>query len=193
MNQCNFRSFGYAIQAAIVCFALSVSVASAADDSPLIIKEQGSFAAGGTVTTEAQQAFEHAREQMGKKLATRAGANLLSAVLGLGNVGNTLLDMGTQVAALKFSRSDESEADIVGMDLAARAGYDPRAGVALWNKMLQASKGAPAEFLSTHPSGTTRIADIEARLPKVLPLYEAAAKPERRFGPPPLPPARKTG
>ncbi len=136
---------------------------------------------------------EHAREQMGKKLATRAGANLLSAVLGLGNVGNTLLDMGTQVAALKFSRSDESEADIVGMDLAARAGYDPRAGVALWNKMLQASKGAPAEFLSTHPSGTTRIADIEARLPKVLPLYEAAAKPERRFGPPPLPPARKAG
>ncbi len=127
---------------------------------------------------------EHAREQMGKKFATRAGANVLSAMLGLGNLGNAVLDLGTQLAALKFSRSDESEADIVGMDLAARAGYDPRAGVTLWNKMLQAAKGAPPEFASTHPSGTTRIADIEARLPKVLPLYERAPRPTRTFGPP---------
>jgi predicted Zn-dependent protease len=127
---------------------------------------------------------EHARERMGKTAATRVGASLLSALLGLGNTGDALLNMGGQLLTLQFSREDESEADIVGMELAARAGYDPRAGVSLWRKMIDAQKGAPPQFLSTHPSGPTRIADIEAKLPKVLPLYESAAKPERRFAPP---------
>jgi predicted Zn-dependent protease len=70
------------------------------------------------------------------------------------------------------------------MELAARAGYNPRAGVSLWNKMAQASKGAPPQFLSTHPSGPTRIRDIEANLPKVEPLFAKAAKPAQRFEPP---------
>ena len=85
---------------------------------------------------------------------------------------------------LKFSRDDETEADIVGMDLAARAGYDPAAGVTLWQKMLAASKGAPPQWVSTHPSGDTRIHDIQAKLPKVQPLFERAEKPPLRFGPP---------
>ena len=68
--------------------------------------------------------------------------------------------MGGQLLTLKFSREDESEADIVGMELAARAGYDPKAGVTLWQKMLATGKGAPPQFLSTHPSGATRIQDI---------------------------------
>lgn len=127
---------------------------------------------------------EHARERMGKTAATRVGAGLLSALLGLGNTGDQLLNMGGQLLTLRFSREDESEADIVGMELAARAGYDPRAGVSLWNKMMEASKGAPPEFLSTHPAGATRIADIESHLPKVMPLYERAGRPERSFGPP---------
>jgi len=127
---------------------------------------------------------EHARERMGKTVATRAGAGVLSALLGLGSLGNAVLDTGSQLLTLKFSRDDETEADIVGMDLAARSGYDPRAGVSLWNKMIEASKGAPPQFLSTHPSGPTRIAEIEAKLPKVQPLYAAAAKPEKRFAPP---------
>ncbi len=127
---------------------------------------------------------EHARERMGKTAATRVGTSVLSALLGLGQTGDTLLNMGSQLVTLKFSRDDESEADIVGMDLAARAGYDPRAGVSLWNKMIEASKGAPPQFMSTHPSGPTRIRDIEAKLPKVLPLYERAPKPGRKFGPP---------
>jgi len=127
---------------------------------------------------------EHARERMGKTAATRIGAGVLSALLGLGQTGDTLLNMGGQLLTLKFSREDESEADIVGMDLAARAGYDPRAGISLWNKMIEASKGAPPQFLSTHPSGPTRIHDIEAKLPKVMPLYEAAAKPGKVYGAP---------
>jgi len=65
----------------------------------------------------------------------------------------------------------------VGMELAARGGYNPRAGVTLWQKMSAANKGAPPQWMSTHPSGKTRIKDIEANLPKVEHLYEQAAKP----------------
>jgi predicted Zn-dependent protease len=99
--------------------------------------------------------------------------------------------MGEQMLSLVFSRDDESEADLVGMELAARAGYNPAAGVTLWQKMGSVSKGAPPEFLSTHPSGPTRIKDIEANLPKVEGLYARAPRPERRFPPAaPLAPAQ---
>lgn len=124
---------------------------------------------------------EHARERMGKTTATRVGAGLLSSLLGLGSVGDSLLNMGAQLLTLKFSREDESEADLVGMDLAARAGYDPRAGVSLWQKMGAQNKGAPPPWMSTHPSGPTRIKDIEATIPKVAGLFERASKPDRRF------------
>jgi predicted Zn-dependent protease len=75
---------------------------------------------------------------------------------------------------LEFSREDETEADLVGMELAARAGFDPRAGVSLWEKMSASNKDAPPQWLSTHPSGRTRIDQIERNLDKVLPLYERA-------------------
>ncbi len=128
---------------------------------------------------------EHARERMGKSFATRGALELGSALLGLGNTGRMVAGMGEQLLTLTFSRSDESEADLVGMELAARAGYNPAAGVTLWQKMAAASKGAPPEFLSTHPAGPTRIKDIRENLPKVEGLYARAAKPERRFAPPP--------
>jgi predicted Zn-dependent protease len=127
---------------------------------------------------------EHARERMGKTMATRGVVELGAAIFGLGGAGRMMADMGTQLLTLKFSRDDETEADIVGMDLAARAGYDPAAGVSLWRKMLAASGGKQPEFISTHPAGDTRIKDIQAKLPKVQPLYAKAAKPARRFGPP---------
>jgi predicted Zn-dependent protease len=127
---------------------------------------------------------EHAREQMGKSAATQLGAGLISQLFGLGNLGNTALNIGSQLLTLRFSREDETEADLVGMELAARSGYDPRAGVSLWKKMMAAAQGAPPQFLSTHPAGPTRIHDIEANLPKVEPLYARADKPDRRYGPP---------
>jgi predicted Zn-dependent protease len=127
---------------------------------------------------------EHARERMGKTMATQGAIELGAAIFGLGNAGRLAADMGGQLLTLKFGREDESEADLVGMELAARGGYDPRAGVSLWNKMAAASKGAPPQFLSTHPSGPTRIQDIQASLPKVEGLYARAPKPEQRFGPP---------
>ena len=117
---------------------------------------------------------EHARERMGKNAATGIGANLIGQMLGLGQIGQTVTHYGAQLLTLEFSRSDESEADLVGMELAARAGFNPRAGVSLWKKMAAAQKNAPPQWLSTHPSGSTRIADIEANLSKVLPLYERA-------------------
>jgi predicted Zn-dependent protease len=83
-------------------------------------------------------------------------------------------NQGAKLLNLKFSRDDETEADLVGMEIAARAGYDPRAGVTLWQKMSAANKGAPPQWLSTHPSGNTRIEEIQANLPKVMPLFERA-------------------
>ncbi len=127
---------------------------------------------------------EHARERMGKTAATRGVIEIGAALLGLGNGSRYLADIGGQLLTLKFGREDESEADLVGMELAARAGYDPHAGITLWQKMAKASQGAPPEFLSTHPSGPTRIHDMQRSLPQVEPLYARAAKPARRFGPP---------
>lgn len=127
---------------------------------------------------------EHARERIGKTTATRGAIELGAALFGWGNTGRALADVGGQLLTLKFSRQDETEADIVGMELAARAGYDPAAGIGLWQKMLQANKGAPPEFVSTHPAGDTRIKDIQAKLPRVEPIYQRAPRPERRYGPP---------
>jgi predicted Zn-dependent protease len=118
---------------------------------------------------------EHARERMGKQAATNIGANVLSSVLGLGSAGNAVLGASANLLTLKFSRDDETDADTVGLELAARAGYDPRAGVTLWRKMQAANKGAPPQWLSTHPASDTRIKEIEKHLPDVMPLYYRAS------------------
>jgi predicted Zn-dependent protease len=127
---------------------------------------------------------EHAREQMGKTMATRGAIELGAAIFGLGTGGRVLADMGGQLLTLRFGRDDEKEADLVGLELAARAGYDPQAGVSLWRKMGQASQRQSIEFLSTHPSGETRISGIQQAIPQVQGLYARADKPERRFAPP---------
>lgn len=122
---------------------------------------------------------EHARERMGKSAVTqgvaRIGGALAASFFGIdARITDTIASGGAQLLTLEFSREDESEADLVGMELAARAGFDPRSGVTLWQKMGAANKGAPPQWLSTHPSGASRIAEIEANLPKVMPLYERA-------------------
>jgi predicted Zn-dependent protease len=128
---------------------------------------------------------EHARERIGKSSATSIGLSLGAQLLGLGSLGDAAANLGTQLLTLKFSRDDETEADLVGMELAARAGYDPAAGVTLWEKMQQASKGAPPQWMSTHPSSGSRIGEIREKLPKVQPLYAQADKPRERFAPMP--------
>lgn len=129
--------------------------------------------------------LEHAREQMGKNMVTQGGLRLGAALLGLGNVGDMAAQAGSQLLSLAYSRSDETQADRLGMIMAAQAGYDPGAGVTLWKKMMAASGGrSPPKLLSTHPVNAERIQDIERRLPRAQPLYEAAEKPGRVFGPP---------
>ena len=122
---------------------------------------------------------EHARERMGKSTVTtgaaRLGGALLSGWLGIDpNLTDMVAQQGANLLSLKFGREDESEADLVGMEIAARAGYDPRAGITLWEKMGAANKGAPPQWLSTHPASSTRIADMQAALPSVMPLYQRA-------------------
>lgn len=128
--------------------------------------------------------LEHARERMGKTSLTRGALEIGSVLLGLGDLGRIAAGVGGQLLSLKFSRSDESEADSLGMLIAARAGYNPEAGVTLWKKMIGASKGAPPAWLSTHPTGVARIEAMQKKLPKMTPIFQAAAKPDRHFGPP---------
>jgi Zn-dependent protease with chaperone function len=117
---------------------------------------------------------EHARERLGKGNATSMGLRLGAQLLGLGDLGNVAADLGTQLLTLKYSRDDETEADLVGLELAARAAYVPSASVSLWQKMSAASGGKNLSFLSTHPSGPDRIKALQANVPKVQGLYEAA-------------------
>lgn len=119
---------------------------------------------------------EHARERLAKSKATSMGLSVASQLLGLGQLGDVAANVGTQLLTLKYSRDDETEADLVGLEIAARGGFKPEASVQLWKKMLGATgggKGQPS-FLSTHPSGNNRIQELEANLPKVAHLYEQA-------------------
>ena len=122
---------------------------------------------------------EHAREQVSQAIAAQTVIGLGSVLLGFGQAGGDAAAIGYEsFVATKFSRTDESEADRIGLELAARAGYDPRAGVVLWRKMMESNggNGKPPEILSTHPADENRIREIEALLPRVMPLYEAARR-----------------
>ncbi len=122
---------------------------------------------------------EHSREQVSQAIAAKTAISLGATLLGLGGASADVANLGYEkFVATSFSRDDESEADRIGLELAARAGYDPRTGVGLWRKMIQASKGGarPPEFLSTHPAEENRIHEIESLLPTVMPLYEAARR-----------------
>ncbi len=117
---------------------------------------------------------EHARARIAKGQLTELGASVLGQIIGQGRYAD-LFRIGGDLLTLRFSREDEIEADVIGLELAARAGYDPRAAVSLWQKMQAADGRAPPQWLSTHPSSGSRIEEIERQLPKVLPLYQPAA------------------
>ena len=121
---------------------------------------------------------EHSREQASQAIAAQSAISIGAALLGLPGGSTDLANLAYEnLVATSFSRTDEAEADRIGLELTARSGYDPRAGVTLWQKMLKASKGGrPMEFLSTHPAEENRIKQIEALLPVVMPLYEASSK-----------------
>jgi predicted Zn-dependent protease len=122
---------------------------------------------------------EHSRERLAKNSITRFGTAIVGAVISGGRYADVINQAGS-LATLKFSRDNETDADVIGLDLAARAGFDPRAGVTLWQKMTAASKNAPPQFLSTHPTGPNRIKEIERHLPAVMPLFERSKRGEFR-------------
>jgi len=122
---------------------------------------------------------EHARARIAKTQGTGLALSIGAALLGLGQLGDVAANIGTQLLSLKFSRDDEVEADLVGLELAARAGYHPDASVSLWTKMGKArgqgGEGA-VSFLSTHPTGPDRIARLKENVPRVRGLYEQARR-----------------
>ncbi|BEI37173.1 MULTISPECIES: M48 family metallopeptidase [unclassified Polynucleobacter] len=122
---------------------------------------------------------EHGREQVSQALAQNIISNVALAAAGAGSAQS--IDAANQimqyVMVLPNSRQNEREADAIGLELAARGGYDPRAAITLWQKMSKESQGKnPPEFLSTHPSNENRIKELSALIPKVMPLYEAAKR-----------------
>ena len=127
---------------------------------------------------------EHGRAQIGKQVATQGTIALLAGLFGWSNSSRQVAGMGGRLLSLKYSRDDETEADLVGLELAARAGYQPQAAITLWRKMEAASRGAPPAFLSDHPSNPDRLRVIAANIPRVQGLYARAPKPDSRFGPP---------
>jgi predicted Zn-dependent protease len=116
---------------------------------------------------------EHGRERVSQQLATSTVLGVGAAILG---VGGGVADLAALVTHVTFdlpnSRGQETEADRIGVELAARAGYDPRAAITLWQKMGAQDGGSPPQWLSTHPSNETRIRDLEDYVQRVLPLYE---------------------
>lgn len=122
---------------------------------------------------------EHGRERVAKSGLANVGAKIagigLSALLGVDpNLATAATGGIASLTMLKFSRDDETEADLVGLDIVARAGYDPRAGIALWQKMAMVSKNAPLQWFSTHPAGKNRIAEMRKHMVSVMPLYAKA-------------------
>jgi Zn-dependent protease with chaperone function len=118
---------------------------------------------------------EHARARIAKTQGTGALLSIGAQLFGLGQLGDVAANIGTQLLALRFSREDEIEADLVGLELGARGAYLPEASVSLWEKMGRASGGSqgPA-FLSTHPTGPDRLARLRDNVPKVRGLYQQA-------------------
>jgi len=120
---------------------------------------------------------EHARERASEQAVAGAGISILAAVAGLGDIGQKGMEYAYMgLLGLPNSRRHETEADRIGVELAARAGYDPRAAITLWQKMGQAGGNEPIKFLSTHPSREDRIADLTVYAQRVMPLYEQSRR-----------------
>ncbi len=127
----------------------------------------------------------HSNERVSQKFAVEQGIGLINAIAspasGTGQTLMGLLGVGAQYGVLlPYSRLQESEADMLGLDLMAKAGFDPRESTQLWANMSRADQGQPPEFLSTHPSHSTRISDLTRRIPAALQLQQQAKQQGKR-------------
>lgn len=127
---------------------------------------------------------QHGSERMSQGLVAQLGMTAAAIALSTQNMNPAMgefamqaMGMGVQAGfLLPFSRKHESEADYIGVLLAADAGYDPREAIRVWERMSASSDGAPPEFLSTHPSHETRIADLTSWMPEAMAIYEKVPK-----------------
>ena len=117
--------------------------------------------------------LQHGRERMSRAVATNVGLQLGSIATGVNLTG--LENVAMVALELPNSRTAETEADRVGLEIAARAGYNPNAAVTLWQKMAKLGGSKPPQWLSTHPSDETRIANLQKLIPAMMPFYQAAA------------------
>ena len=122
---------------------------------------------------------DHSNARMSAAYATEAGLALVQVVAGAATPEKQqlmgLLGLGAQVGViLPYGRSQESEADLLGLDYMARAGFDPRASINLWQNMAKAGGPQPPEFLSTHPAHGTRMEQLSEHMPTALNLYQQA-------------------
>jgi predicted Zn-dependent protease len=123
---------------------------------------------------------KHSNERASQEMAMSQGLNILQAMTmptsALGQLGFGLLGVGAEYGVLKpYGRTQESEADIIGVDLMAKAGFDPQQSISLWQKMEQATQGkSPVEFMSTHPSHATRIQNLQQHMPQAMGLFQQA-------------------
>ena len=116
---------------------------------------------------------EHSRERLSREYATQTGIGLAASVFGLSQGQAQLANLAGDFGISRpHSRTQETEADQMGLELMARAGYNPQASITLWQKMQRASQGEPPQFLSTHPSSSSRISQLQSLMPKVMPLYQ---------------------
>ena len=121
----------------------------------------------------------HSNERISTQYATSTGLELANVLAGEATpVKQTLfglLGVGAQVGVLlPFSRKQETEADLLGLELMARAGFDPKQSVPLWENMIASGGESPPEFLSTHPSGESRIRALQETMPTAMPIFEQA-------------------
>jgi predicted Zn-dependent protease len=126
---------------------------------------------------------EHSRERISRAYAEQLALAGLAVATGAGEGTMALASQVSQVTfTLPHSREQEAEADRIGLELMARAGYDPNEAITLWQKMAKLGSAGTPEFLSTHPSDQSRIRDLQASVPRVLPLYQAAAQSTGKSG-----------
>ncbi|WXK34382.1 M48 family metallopeptidase [Mycetohabitans rhizoxinica] len=117
---------------------------------------------------------EHARERLGRQQAMQLGAGAIPQLFGPADLGSAPLGVGTQLAHLRYDAADETEADVIGDEIASRAGFDPRAALAVWRRAAALPGASQTSFIATHPMTPQRATDLRKRLPDMLPLYAKA-------------------
>jgi len=117
---------------------------------------------------------EHARDRLGRQQAAQLSTGTIPPLFGFADISSTPLGIGEQLLAMRYTPADETEADVIGSEIASRAGYDPRAAITLWQKIDARTRRTPNGFIWMHPYGAARVHDLMKRLPDMMPLYAKA-------------------